>query len=146
MPVADRRYQRDDNKSGNLVADYDALLGRHPWIRSTDGYAYLCRGWHPLLVEMLEAMDGVIAEVVAEHPGARVERWSTKEKLGGLRVFFRLRGAPPDMWPALRAPVDRAEEASSRTCERCGAPGRTRDVDGWLTTLCDRHAAERGER
>lgn len=94
---------------------------------------------------MLEAMDGVIAEVIAEHPGARVERWSTKEKLGGLRVFFQLRGAPPDMWPALRAPVDRAEEASSRTCERCGAPGRTRDVDGWLTTLCDRHAAERGD-
>lgn len=121
---------------------YDALLARHPWIRSRDPYAYLCRGWRRIVVEMLEAMDGVMAEVIAKHPGARVERWSTKEKLGGLRVFFELRGAPPNVCPALRVPVDRAEEVSTRTCEQCGAPGRTRDVDGWLTTLCGRHAAK----
>ena len=123
-------------------ATYDALIARHPWIRFRDQYAYLCRGWEPLAIEMLDAMDGVMAEIIAQHPKARAERWSTKEKLAGLRVHFTLRGAPPDVWLALRTPIDRGEEASMRTCERRGAPGRIRDVAGWPSTLCDAHASE----
>jgi len=32
---------------------------------------------------------------------------------------------------------------SYRTCEECGAPGKTY-TDGWHTTLCDVHAAMAG--
>lgn len=36
-----------------------------------------------------------------------------------------------------------AEDASMRTCEWCGRPGRrVRDTRGWLRALCPEHAAE----
>lgn len=94
---------------------------------------------------MLDEMDDAMATVVADNPEARVGWWTTKEKFGRLRVFFELKGAPGSVWPVPRAPVERAEETSGRICQRCGAPGRLRKVDGWLATLCDAHASEHDE-
>ena len=36
-----------------------------------------------------------------------------------------------------------AESMSYRTCEECGAPGKTY-TDGWHRTMCDIHAAMEG--
>ena len=132
-------------------AEYDLLLRGHAWIRSVDPYANLSRGWVGIVVDMLDTLDVVMDEVAADHPDARVgvTGFTTKSKFGSLRVFFALAGVPgppESVWRLVRAVIDRAEERSARTCERCGAPGRTRDVDGWLTTLCDRHATEDGGR
>jgi len=126
-------------------AEYALILRGHTWIRSVDPYATLSRGWAGIFVDMLEALDVAMAEIAAEHPDTRVGviDFTTKSKFGSMRVFCALAGVsgPPDgVWRLLRAVIDRAEERSARTCERCGAPGRLRDVDEWLMTLCDAHA------
>ena len=126
-------------------AEHDLLLRSHAWIRSVDPYASLPRGWAGMFSEMLDALDVVMARLSTDHPGMHVVGFTTKSKLGGLRVHFGLAGvsgATDGVWPFLRTPVDDAEARSTRICERCGAPGRTRDVDDWLVTLCDAHAAE----
>ena len=60
-----------------------------------------------------------------------------KEKFGGLR--FYVNGATDKHWSY----INFAESMSYRTCEECGAPGKTY-TDGWHTTLCDVHAAMAG--
>lgn len=44
----------------------------------------------------------------------------------------------------VEALVDAAEEASARTCERCGSPGSLHENAGWLGTLCARCAEVSG--
>jgi len=57
-----------------------------------------------------------------------------KEKFGGLR--FYVHGASNKHWDY----ISFAESMSYRTCEECGAAGKTY-TDGWHRTLCDIHAA-----
>jgi hypothetical protein len=59
-----------------------------------------------------------------------------KEKFGTLR--FYVQGANEQTYHY----IEFAEALSARTCEECGAPGRTRG-GGWVRTLCDRHEEER---
>ena len=55
-----------------------------------------------------------------------------KEKFGGLR--FYVDGG--DDW--VYGAISMAESISYRTCEVCGAPGKTRGT-GWVRTTCDEH-------
>jgi len=60
-----------------------------------------------------------------------------KEKFGGLRFYVQ---AATDKHYQY---ISFAESMSYRTCEECGAPGKTY-TDGWHTTLCDIHAEMNG--
>ena len=60
-----------------------------------------------------------------------------KEKFGTLRFYYY----GGDEY--ISGLVDMAEGMSARTCEECGAPGAIR-TGGWIKTLCDKHAEERG--
>lgn len=66
-----------------------------------------------------------------------------KEKLGGLRYYFRSEVPDPDGW--MRALVRTAETRCETTCELCGQRG-TRHTNGraWLKTLCTSCAADLG--
>ena len=55
-----------------------------------------------------------------------------KEKFGGLR--FYVDGG--DDW--VYGAISMAESISYRTCEVCGAPGKTRGT-GWIRTTCNEH-------
>jgi hypothetical protein len=55
-----------------------------------------------------------------------------KEKFGTLR-FYCVGGDD-----YTQGVLDLAERMSGVTCERCGAPGETRN-GGWIRTLCDQH-------
>jgi len=61
-----------------------------------------------------------------------------KEKFGGLRFYVH---AATDKHYSY---ISFAESMSYRTCEECGAPGKTY-TDGWHMTLCDIHAAMNGK-
>ncbi len=126
-------------------AEYALLLRGHTWIRSVDPHASLSRGWAGIVVDMLDVLGVVMDEVTTEHPHAHIVDFTTRSKLGRLRVHFALAGVsgPADAARRLlHAIVDRAEARSAKICERCGAPGRLRVVDDQLITLCDAHAAE----
>ena len=60
-----------------------------------------------------------------------------KEKFGSLRFYFT---GGDDYIDGL---VSMAESMSGVTCEECGNPGSTLGR-GWLTTLCEKHAEEKG--
>lgn len=62
-----------------------------------------------------------------------------KEKFGGLRFYY----AGGD--DTITGMVRMAESWAARTCEECGAPGKTRS-DGWIRTLCDLHELERQQK
>jgi hypothetical protein len=60
-----------------------------------------------------------------------------KEKFGTLRFYYT---GGDDYISGL---ASMAESMSGCTCEECGAPGK-RVGGGWITTLCEKHAEERG--
>jgi hypothetical protein len=62
-----------------------------------------------------------------------------KEKFGGLRFYVQ---AATDKHYNY---ISFAESMSYRTCEECGAPGKTY-TDGWHRTLCDIHADMMGRQ
>lgn len=53
-----------------------------------------------------------------------------KEKYGTLRFYV---ASAPEWYFDL---IDCYEDMSGRICETCGAPGRTREYNGWLLTSC----------
>jgi hypothetical protein len=59
-----------------------------------------------------------------------------KEKFGGLRFYYD----GGDNY--VRGLVEMAEAWAGRTCEVCGEPGKI-GGDGWISTLCPTHRAER---
>ena len=61
-----------------------------------------------------------------------------KEKFGTLR-FYSYGGDD-----YTRGVEHMAESMSARTCEECGAPGKSRR-GGWIQTLCDEHAKAAGK-
>jgi len=83
-------------------------------------------GWRPILDRLFEDL-GKIYEGAKEVPKVA----QIKEKFGGLRVY--LEGVVTD---AAFDRVCKAEAESTRTCEKCGAPGKIAGK-GWLKCLCD---------
>lgn len=92
------------------------------------------KGWYPIIVEL----DRQLAEIDPDYKLHQV-----KEKLGGLRYYFRSEVPDPDGW--MRALVRAAETRCETTCELCGQRG-TRHTNGraWLKTLCTSCAADLG--
>lgn len=60
-----------------------------------------------------------------------------KEKFGTLRFYYRGGDATVD------GMVRMAEAMSAVVCEKCSAPAKTANHDGWVGTLCEAHAKER---
>lgn len=61
-----------------------------------------------------------------------------KEKFGTMR--FYVDGGTPEMHNYITF----AEAMTSRTCEVCGAPGKSRSGE-WIRVLCDKHKREQDE-
>jgi hypothetical protein len=72
-------------------------------------------------------LPDAVLQVVAEQ---------VKEKFGTLRFYYQ---GGDDYIDGM---VRMAEAMSAVTCEKCGAPAKTRGP-GWIRTLCDTHEEER---
>ena len=119
------------------------LMVRYPY-QFSGPYIYLsfARGWFALFVQLCENVDQLLGE------NKRHFHWTqTKEKFGVFRIYYVLDGMYEDDqdFPArlelLRKISDlkqETEEASSRICAYCGAPGHL-VVGPWTITLCDDH-------
>ena len=129
----------------NEFEKYDAFAKqmeeRFPKMFAEPFGGFACgEGWWPIL----EALCGQIqhhidwknkqANVVHQVTVAQI-----KEKFGGLRFYY---SGGDD---AIDGMVRMAESWAARSCEECGAPGKSRE-GGWIKTLCDHHEAERQQR
>jgi len=129
----------------NEFEKYDAFAKqmeeRFPKMFAEPYGGFACgEGWWPIL----EALCGQIqhhidwknkqANVVHQVTVAQI-----KEKFGGLRFYY---SGGDD---AIDGMVRMAESWAAKSCEECGAPGKSRE-GGWIKTLCDHHEAERQQR
>jgi hypothetical protein len=94
-----------------------------------DGWAGLIRN---LCVQIQGALD---ADPELKPTFAALQ---VKEKFGGLR--FYINGGND----AIENMITQAERLSETTCEVCGKPGRMREKNRWMRTLCDSCAKEGG--
>jgi hypothetical protein len=66
-----------------------------------------------------------------------------KEKMGSIRVYIEQ--IPRLIAVEVRQRCDALDEASSRTCSQCGAPGTER-WEGWIRVMCDACEAKQGRQ
>jgi hypothetical protein len=85
-------------------------------------------GWYPIVT----ALDEAIAELYPDY-----EIHQVKEKYGTLRYYCSWDGED-----RVRQLIRDAEAKSRVTCEKCGAPGKLGESEGWWRTTCTEHAPE----
>jgi hypothetical protein len=122
---------------GSLIASLCEMI-EAPYTQACRDYeeAVLCRT-APTDTGVARSEEDVQRARDAMHAAKRALPRVTqvKEKFGGLRFYVSTRDARTAVL------IGFAEHHSTKVCERCGAPGRLRRA-GWLSTLCDTHAAE----
>lgn len=109
-----------------LIEKYPGLL---QGIEGRCGF-YIDAGWlllvEGLLYKLQWEIDGLPEEERSQYKVVQV-----KEKFGGLRFYMN------KMTPTMSQNITLAEAKSHTICEKCGAPGRTASLGGWLKTYCD---------
>lgn len=109
--------------------DYDQIkdrLGLLKWSDDSQESAWNVR----VTQEMIDDAESKMHDESWKVPVAR----QVKEKMGTLR--FYLSGGTDEH----HAAVTLAERMSSCTCEKCGKPGKMRNLDGYYTVRCNEHA------
>ena len=103
------------------------------------------KGWWPILESLCANIQSHIdwqqeqKEKYGRGDGCeQVRVQQVKEKFGGLRFYY----TGGDNY--VQGMVRMAEVWAARSCEECGAPGKTRG-GGWIRTLCDEHAEEQAQ-
>ena len=94
-------------------------------------------GWWPIIESLCSSIQHHIKWKKGECP--QVVVMQIKEKFGGLRFYY---DGGDDY---INGMVSMAESWANKSCETCGAPGKTRE-GGWIKTLCDHHELERQQR
>jgi len=133
LECGDGWYNIIDTLCGLLTSDYRQAKSRYDNIK--DKVDQTQNEWSKKIVtqEMIDEAKAKLDEETLKVPVAV----QVKEKFGGLRFYVQ---AATDKHYNF---ISFAESMSYRTCEECGAPGKTY-TDGWHTTLCDIHAAMAG--
>ena len=126
-------YNIIDILCGLLTSDYRQAESRYESIKDKVDQPQWEGSKNIITQEKIDEAKAKLDEETLKVPVAV----QVKEKFGGLR--FYVNGATDKHWSY----INFAESMSYRTCEECGAPGKTY-TDGWHTTLCDVHAAMAG--
>jgi hypothetical protein len=91
-------------------------------------------GWVKIIEGLLKEIDEE-----AKRIGAGEEFYFTqiKEKFGSLRAYTSLTSND------IQKIIGKYERLSAKTCEVCGEPGEIKEIYGWYTCFCDKHAREK---
>ena len=133
LECGDGWYNIIDTLCGLLTSEYRGAKSRYEHLLET-GVGNVLYGTKTVTQEALDEAKAKLDEETLKVPVAS----QVKEKFGGLRFYVQ---AATDKHYQY---ITFAESMSYRTCEECGAPGKTY-TDGWHTTLCDIHAAMLGK-
>ena len=125
-------YNIIDTLCSHLTSDYRQAKSRYDDIKDKLGQS----NWRKDIItqEVIDEAKAKMDEEASKVPVAV----QVKEKFGGLRFYVQ---AATDKHYNY---ISFAESMSYKTCEECGAPGKTY-TDGWHMTLCDIHAAMKGK-
>jgi hypothetical protein len=126
-------YNIIDILCGLLTNDYRSAQSRYDFIKDKVDQPQWEGSKKIVTQEMIDVAKAKLDEETLKVPVAS----QVKEKFGGLRFYVQ---AATDKHYSY---ISFAESMSYRTCEECGAPGKTY-TDGWHRTMCDIHAAMDG--
>ena len=133
-----------------------ALKARYAFLFSGKNIGHdILPGWIAIIEELCARIDETLT--AAEKP--TVHFLQIKDKMGGLRTYLNIaplridimgnggryvsgylrKEEPPGIFARIGPFISAAEAKSFQTCCFCGAPGKLRDSDFWLLTLCDKH-------
>jgi hypothetical protein len=126
-------YNIIDTLCGMLTSEYRGAQSRYDHLAEV-GIGNVLYGTKTVTQEAVDEAKAKLDGETLKVPVAV----QVKEKFGGLR--FYVQAATDEHYNY----ISFAESMSYRTCEQCGAPGKTY-TDGWHTTLCDIHAAMMGK-
>ncbi len=133
LECGDGWYNIIDVLCGLLTSDYRQAQSRYDFIKDKLGQPRWASSKELVTQEDIDHATAKLEEETLKVPVAV----QVKEKFGGLR--FYVHGATDKHYQY----ISFAESMSYRTCESCGAAGKTY-TDGWHTTLCDIHAEMSG--
>jgi hypothetical protein len=133
LECGDGWYNIIDVLCGLLTSDYRQAQSRYDHLVEV-GAGGILYGTKTVTQEAIDEAKVKLDEETLRVPVAV----QVKEKFGGLRFYVQ---AATDKHYQY---ISFAESMSYRTCEECGAPGKTY-TDGWHMTLCDIHAAMNGK-
>jgi len=94
-------------------------------------------GWNDIIHAFLTT-----AEQVTAARGGIVLLLQIKEKMGGLRIYYRMADAPQGGWMEIDEAYYLAEARSFHVCEHCGRRGLLTYNGILYATRCAEHAAE----
>ncbi|WP_426131799.1 hypothetical protein [Pararhizobium sp. PWRC1-1] len=94
-------------------------------------------GWADIIRAFL-----VTAEQVTAAEGGTLHLLQIKEKMGGLRIYYRLADTPQRDWIGIDEAYYLAEARSFHVCEHCGRRGVLTYNGILYATRCTEHAAE----
>ncbi|WP_426130804.1 hypothetical protein [Pararhizobium sp. PWRC1-1] len=115
------------------------LAGRYPHLTFGNlRFGIECGdGWAEIIHAFLAIAEGVTAA-----GGGTLHLLQIKEKMGGLRIYYRMADTQQGSWMGIDEAYYLAEARSFHVCERCGRRG-VLTYNGMLyATLCAEHAAE----
>ena len=136
LECGDGWYNIIDVLCGLLTSDYSQAQSRYDFIKDRVGEKMygITNGYGDAITQgEIDLRKQIMEEEASKVPVAV----QVKEKFGGLRFYVQ---AATDKHYQY---ISFAESMSYRTCEECGAPGKTY-TDGWHRTLCDIHAEMEG--
>jgi hypothetical protein len=133
LECGDGWYNIIDVLCGLLTSDYRQAQSRYDFIKDKVDQPQWEGSKKIITQEQIDEAKAKLDEETLKVPVAV----QVKEKFGGLRFYVQ---AATDKHYQY---ISFAESMSYRTCESCGAPGKTY-TDGWHRTLCDIHAAMDG--
>ena len=134
LECGDGWYNIIDVLCGLLTSDYRQAQSRYDFIKDKVDQPQWEGSKKIITQEQIDEAKAKLDEETLKVPVAV----QVKEKFGGLR--FYVQAATKEHYNY----ISFAESMSYRTCESCGADGKTY-TDGWHTTLCDIHAAMAGK-
>lgn len=132
LECGDGWYNIIDVLCGLLTSEYHSAQSRYDYLIEA-GVGGILYGTKTVTQEAIDVAKAKLDEETLKVPVAV----QVKEKFGGLRFYVQ---AATDKHYNY---INFAESMSYRTCEECGAPGKTY-TDGWHATLCDIHADMNG--
>lgn len=132
--------------------DYiDLLQKKYPLVfnhMDTGGYSFIPPGWHGLVDELCQKLDGVLRESYEKYSLEDFQCGFTvmqiKEKFGSLRFYFTCDSHDPHLYDKVASIIGEAEINSSRICEITGNPGQICVSGNWLKTLCEEERKKHG--
>jgi hypothetical protein len=133
LECGDGWYNIIDVLCGLLTSDYRQAQSRYEFIKDKVDQPQWEGSKKIITQEQIDEAKAKLDEETLKVPVAV----QVKEKFGGLR--FYVQAATKEHYNY----ISFAESMSYRTCESCGAEGKTY-TDGWHRTLCDIHAAMDG--